>query len=182
MDIPEKIETKRLILRPFNRSDFEVFSNIIKDSEVSKNIKFVLRSESASDIKTLFQSIIDSYNTSTPIFALVIINKESKNRIGTCGLIPLERSNNVECFYALLSRYRGQGFAIESMKKLIEYAFSSLNLSKITAFINPKDLRLWKVAERIGMKYMGHIQNININSKAMVFTIEKSEYEVQRFY
>jgi RimJ/RimL family protein N-acetyltransferase len=182
MDLPKQIETKRLILRPFNRDDFEVFSKIINDSEVSKNIKFVLKSELINDINAVFQSIIDSYSTSEPAFALIILNKESSTRIGICGLIPLENINNVECFYALLSRYRGQGFAIEAMKKLIEYAFSKLNLIKITAFINPKDSRLWKVAERIGMKYMGHIQSNNINSKAMVFTIEKSEYEIQSFY
>ncbi|MFX1503487.1 MAG: GNAT family N-acetyltransferase, partial [Promethearchaeota archaeon] len=124
--------------RPFNWDDFEVFSNIVKDTEVSKNMKFVLKGEFVNDINTLFQTIINSYSTSEPIFALVIINKESRNRIGTCGLIPLKNSNITECFYALLPKYRGQGFAIESMKKIIEYAFSKPNFLIILAYINPK--------------------------------------------
>ncbi len=182
MDLPNRIETKRLILRPINQDDFEFLSEIFKVDDIAENLKFLLNTKPENDKKTLIQSIIASHSTSEPNVALIIINRESKNRIGTCGLIPLEGSDDVECFYALLPRYRGQGFAIESMKKLIEYAFMKLNLSKISAFINPKSTSLWKVAERVGMKYMGHIEYNNITSKAMFFTIEKSEYEIQRFY
>ena len=182
MDLPIQIETKRLILRPFNRDNFEVFSNLMKDTEVIQNLKFVIKSEPEKDIKTLFQSIIDSYSTSGPIFALMITTKESGNYIGFCGLINLKEDNEAECFYALLPRYRGHGFAIESVKKLIGYTFSELGLTRIIKFINPKDSRLWKVAERVGMKYMGHVQLDNISSKVMYFSIEKTEFEAQQFY
>lgn len=182
MNVTNQIETKRLILRSTNQDDFEFILEIFEVNDIAENLKFFLKNKPEKDKKTLIRSIIASHNTSGPMVALIIINKESNNLIGICGLIPLESSNEVECFYALLPRYRGQGFAIESMKKLIEYAFTKLNLAKIIAFINPKSASLWKVAERIGMKYMGQIQYNNITSMAMFFTIEKSEYEIQRFY
>lgn len=182
MDISSQLESKRLILRPFTQNNIEVFSNIMNDAQVSNNLKFVLKTEIGKNIEDLFHSIISSYNTSEQVVALEIIIKGSGNSIGFCGLTPVKDDRIVECFYALLPRFRGYGFAIEAMKKLIDYAFLKLNISKVNAFINPKNSKLWKVAERIGMKYMGDIQIKEISSKAMYFSIEKTEFEAQRSY
>ncbi|MFX0136657.1 MAG: GNAT family N-acetyltransferase [Candidatus Hodarchaeota archaeon] len=182
MILPNHLETKRLILRPFRRDDFRVFSNLLKDPEVSENLKFVLKTEIEQNIKNLFQSVITFQNTSEAIYALVITHKETSDSIGSCGLIYLEENNETICFYSLLPRYRGHGFAIEAMKKLIEYAFLKLNLSKLTIYINPKNKHSWKVAERTGMKYLGQVELSNISSKAMIFSIEKREFKAQQLY
>ncbi|MFX0105613.1 MAG: GNAT family N-acetyltransferase [Candidatus Hodarchaeota archaeon] len=181
MVLLSQLESKRLILRPFTQGTFEVFSNIINDAQVSKNLKFVLKTEIGKNIEDLFHSIIKSYSTSEQMVALEIIIKGNGEPIGLCGLIPLKDKKIVECFYALLPRFRGQGFAIEAMKKLIDYAFLNLNISKVIAILNPRNSKLWKVAERIGMKYLGHIQLKEILSKAMYFSIEKTEFEAQKF-
>jgi len=131
---------------------------------------------------SFFSSILNSYDTLDPIFALVIINKENKNYLGTCGLKSLSDNGTVECFYALLPEYRRNGFAIESMLKLLEYSFEELKILKIVIFIHPNNTRGWKVAERIGMKYMGHIKHNNIVPKAMLFSIEEKEYKMQSFH
>ena len=67
------------------------------------------------------------------------------------------------------------------MKKLIDYAFSNLNISKVIAYINPEIPKSWKVAERIGMKYMGQKLLKEISSNVMYFSIEEREFEAQRF-
>jgi len=181
MDLPFQLESKRLILRPFTHDNIEVFSNIINDAQVSKNLKFILKTEIGENIEDLFDFIINSSNTSEQAIALEIIIKESGNCIGFCGLISLKDDMIMECFYALLPKFRGYGFAIEAMKKLIDYAFLKLNISKIIAYINPKSQQLWKVAERIGMKYLGQKQLKDISSKAMCFSIDKTEFEAQKF-
>ena len=112
----------------------------------------------------------------------MICNKENEDFIGTCGLKSLGDNETVECFYALLPEYRGNGFAIESMLKLLGFSFEELKISKIVIYVHPNNTRAWKVAERIGMKYMGHIQLINFVPKAMLFSIEKKEYEAQHLY
>ena len=179
---PNKLETKRLVLRPLTKDDFSVFSNLLKNNDVSNNLEFILKRKQVINIKNLFQSLMNTSNTSNPICTLLIINKETGDAIGSCGLLILEGSNEAECFYILLSEYRGSGYAIEAMKKLIEYGFSKLNLLKIIAYINPKEPPLWKVAERVGMKYLGHKQINAISSKAMYYSIEKNEFEAQRGY
>jgi RimJ/RimL family protein N-acetyltransferase len=182
MNLPKKLETRRLILRPFIQDDFEIFSNIMKYEDVVNNLKFVLKVKSEKNAESLFKSIIVSYNSTTPILALLISNKESGVFIGTCGLFSLEGGNKAEIFYTVFPKYRKYGFAIEAVKRLLKYAFIVLNLSKIIAYINPKESRVWKVAERVGLKYMGQIQIKEISSNAMYFSIEKGEFEAQEEY
>jgi len=150
MKVPERLETKRLILRPYSEKDINEF--------------------------------LDFYKTSDPGFSLVISNKEDDTCLGICGLNLIKDNNNVGCLLALLPEFRGNGFAIEAMLKLIEYAFINLKIPEIVAYINPNNTRGWKVAERIGMKYLGHVQHSDFIPKAMLFTIKKEEYVVQRSY
>jgi len=182
MNLPNQIETKRLILRPYCQADFEVFSKIIEDDDVSKNLKFVLNIKPEKNKTSLFQYIIGSYSSKHPILALIISTKQEGYYIGSCGLIPLEDGSGAEIFYIVFPKYRGYGYAIEAMKKLIEFAFKGLNLTRLITFIQPTNSRSWKVAERIGMKYLGHKQIRNISSKAMYFLIEKTEFEAQWDY
>ncbi|MHA2121967.1 MAG: GNAT family N-acetyltransferase, partial [Promethearchaeota archaeon] len=101
-----------------------------------------------------------------------------------CGFCSLETTDDkrVKCVYALLPEYRGNGYTIEAMLKLIDYAFTEFKIPKIVAYILPSNTRGWKVAERIGMKYMGHVQHIDFTPKAMFFSIEKEEYMIQHSY
>lgn len=94
----------------------------------------------------------------------------------------IEDGSGAEIFYIVFPKYRGYGYAIEAMKKLIEFAFKGLNLTRLITFIHPTNSKAWKVAERIGLKYMGHKQIKDISSNAMYFSIEKAEFEVQLDY
>ncbi len=182
MKAPERLETRRLVLRPYIDNDFKSFSLLMKDESFSKNRYLTPEQLTPRGEKSLFSSIINSYNSPEPIFAWVICIKENEDFIGTCGLKSLSDNGTVECFYALLPEYRRNGFAIESMLKLLEFSFEELKILKIVIFIHPNNTRAWKVAERIGMKYMGHIKHNNIVPKAMLFSIEEKEYKVQRFH
>ena len=150
MKVPERLETKRLILRPYSEEDINQF--------------------------------LDSYKNADPGFSLVISNKEYNSYLGTCGLYPIRDGNSVGLIYALLPKFRGNGFAIEAMLKLIEYVLIMLKIPKIIVYIHPDNTHGWKVAERIGMKYMGHVQHNDFIPKAMLLTLTKDEYVGQHLY
>lgn len=150
MKVPERLETKRLILRPYSEEDINQF--------------------------------LDSYKNADPGFSLVISNKEYNSYLGTCGLYPIKDSNRVGLIIALLPEFRGNGYAIEALLKLIEFSFSTLNILEIIAYIHPDNTHGWKVAERIGMKYMGQIQHKDFIPKAMLFTLKRREYTFQHSY
>jgi RimJ/RimL family protein N-acetyltransferase len=179
MNIPNILETKRLIIRPFNKDDLNPFISFMINEEATKYLSFTEAEKTPEGAKTLIHSIINSYNTQYSVCALAITQKESGKYLGSCGLTPLKNNNDAECFYALLPEYWGNGYAIECMRKLFDHAFTELKLSKIIAHVKPKNTRSWKTAERAGMKYMGQIRLENLPSEVMLFSIERSDFEVQ---
>ncbi|MFW9818412.1 MAG: GNAT family N-acetyltransferase [Candidatus Thorarchaeota archaeon] len=176
MDLPKTIETKRLILRLLNIDDIEFFSRIIKDNSVSENLNYIFDNNDIENPEFLFKSIINVSEKSETILCYVVLRRVTNDLAGLCGLRLSLDKNEAICFYYLIPLYRGSGFAIESMKKIIELGFLQLSLSKISIFINPNSSGLWKVAERIGMKYLGHIKICGALLKAMYFSIEKKEF------
>jgi len=179
MKIPSKLKTKRLILRPFSSEDFKVFCKLLEEEQFRKGIKFDQRNNTTDTTKNWLNSIIQLYNSPSPIFSLIITHKESDACLGSCGLTKTEDFKVFRCYYILFPQYWGNGYAIEAMKKLFEYAFLDLHLTKLVAYITSGNNRGWKAAERAGMKYLGDLINKNTSQREMLFTIEKKEFEHQ---
>jgi ribosomal-protein-alanine N-acetyltransferase len=182
MKIPERLETRRLELCPFKEENFSDFCDIINNEYCAKYLSSKSDQYFLEKAKSLFSSIISAYDSPHPLFTLKISPKENNDCIGACGLKLSTEGSDVECFYSLHQLYQGHGFAIEAMLKLLEYSFNVLNIPKIIIFLHPNNSKSWKVAERIGMKYMGQLQHKTIIPKAMLFTLKKEEYAIQRLY
>jgi ribosomal-protein-alanine N-acetyltransferase len=179
MKIPSILTTKRLILRPFSSEDFKVFCELLEIKQFRKGIKFDQRNNASDVAKNWLNSIIKSYNSKSPIFSLLITHGESNACLGSCGLTKREDFKVVRCYYILFPKYWGNGYAIEAIKKLFEYAFLDLHLTKLEVYITSGNNRGWKAAERAGMKYLGDVINKNTSHREMLFTIEKKEFERQ---
>ena len=182
MKFPERLETKRLVLRRYRMSDINNFYQLLKNKHIIENFNLKPKLQNFENVRSLFSSLLNVHNSSYPTFALAICNKLNDDFLGTCGLKSLKNGSEMECFCALLPSFWGFGFAIEAMLKLLEFAFTVLKSQKILIHMPPNNSRAWKVAERVGMKYMGHVPHYDSDMRTMLFSIEKKEYEAQRFY
>ncbi len=83
------------------------------------------------------------------------IHKETGDFIGRCGLLPwtLEGQNEVEVAFALSKSYWGQGLATEAARGIVQYAYETLNLSRLVCLIEEGNQASVKVATKIGMKF-----------------------------
>ena len=106
-----------------------------------------------------------------------IIHKVNEQLLGLIFLKPLTSSNEMECFIILFSQYRGDGFAIEALKKSIEFAFSTLKIDTLFAYVSQDNKRGWLVAERSGMKYMGDTIIEHKNKKVMKYLMNKNDFD-----
>ncbi|MFX1278275.1 MAG: GNAT family N-acetyltransferase [Promethearchaeota archaeon] len=176
----EKLETRRLKLCPFMEDNFKNFFDTINNKYCMNYINRTSEGSVLEKAKTLFSSIIGSYNTPNAHLILKILKKETNEYIGACGLMKSNMNEAIECFYTLLPFHQGNGYTIEAMLKLFEFSFNILNIPKIIVFLHPDNSKGWKVAERIGMKYLGHYMHSYLSFKVMLFSIEKQEYVSQR--
>jgi RimJ/RimL family protein N-acetyltransferase len=144
--------------RPYVRSD------IPHGIRVSKHIKPIIFHDDSSDMKFL------------------IYKKITNEFIGLCGITTDFENLSGKLFYILTPYHKGYGYAIESIKLLIKYGFTELNLNLIKAEI-PVDLKeAWKPVERAGMAYMGDYQGKNQKTRFLLFIIDKKEYLNQALY
>lgn len=155
MNLPPVIETARLIIRRHTSDDADAFVEFMTDTEATRFLDFEPEQKTPGGARELLDYIIASYETDDPVFALAIIDKETGAFMGSCGLSRLTDQDGVECFYSLLPRYWGWGFATEAALAMLFYAFEQLNLDKVVAHMSAENTRAWSVARNIGMTDMG---------------------------
>jgi len=159
-EVLNTLETKRLLIKQINQMEF-----YRKDSELRQSFK-------SHTEQTNFST---DFHRNTLIFT--ITHKVSSQLLGLIFLKPLNISNEMECYLILFPQYRGNGYAIEALKKSIEFVFSTLKKDTLNAFINQDNKRGWLVAERSGMKYLGDIIIEQKNMKIMKFSLNKNDFD-----
>lgn len=171
-----KIETGRLILRPFNMADLEAFSLICADPEVMRFIG----DGKALDMETVKQrmlSWISSYNEQG--FGLLALTlKENNKLLGFCGLIEqvVDGESYVELGYRLDRTFWGKGIATEAALSIRDYAFNQLDIPYLISIIHVDNTASKMVAHKIGMNHMKqtHFKGVLVD----VFHITKSSSDL----
>jgi RimJ/RimL family protein N-acetyltransferase len=155
MKLPPTIETARLIIRRHLSEDLEPFTEFMTDEEATRFLDFEPEQKTPEGVRDLLDFVIASYDSSDPVFALAIIDKETGVFMGSCGLSPLTDGEGVECYYSLLPKYWGWGFATEASLAMLYYAFEELKLPKVVAHMSEENTKAWRVALNLGMSDMG---------------------------
>lgn len=118
------IETDRLIVRDFNMDDLPDLHDIFGDDETMKNCEPAYTLEKTADFLQKF--CIDKKG------AVAAVCKESSKVIGY--ILFKEFDEEVyEIGWIFNKAYWRKGYAFESCKAVIDYAFDSLNVHKIFA-------------------------------------------------
>ena len=133
------------------------------------------------EVTSLVDFIKNNVGDSKKGYLFKISVRDSEILLGYCGFIQVNDLNAV-CFYFLFPEYRGNGYAIEAVKKMFEFVFKTLKLVEIRAYIEMDNNRGWKVAERAGMMYMGDYSHEEPQIKLMRFKISNTDFVRQIFY
>src|SRR5205814_9552871 len=81
-----------------------------------------------------------------------IIEKRSNALIGSINLKgPPSVTRDVEIGWGIVRNVRGQGFATEASQRVVEWVFSSNNVSRISATVPQDNGASQNVARRLGM-------------------------------
>lgn len=153
MDIT--IETERLILRELLPSDDEAMFELDSNPEVHKylgNKPVTTIEECRTTIELVRKQYIEN-----GIGRFAMIEKSSGNFAGWTGLkfikVPINNHINFyEVGYRLIQKYWGKGYATESTKASLSYAFEKLHANEVYGITNVENLQSKKVLEKCGLK------------------------------
>ena len=146
-----KIETDRLIIKSNQEVDLEPLAALWADPEVTY---YMGGPRNYEEILKILRE--DAQLNPQPAFDLwPVIEKETGQIIGTGGILEkdIEGRNQYEIIYVLAKSAWGKGFATEAASSLKDYAFNQLGLKRITALIDPDNLKSEIVATKIGLGY-----------------------------
>ncbi|MES2150604.1 MAG: GNAT family N-acetyltransferase [Pseudomonadota bacterium] len=73
--------------------------------------------------------------------------------IGMCGLIKRDTLEHVDIGYALLPPYRGQGYAYEAARAVVEHARRDVGLARLLAITAPSNAASNALLQKLGLQF-----------------------------
>lgn len=148
----------RVMLRDIEENDWEDVHKYASQPIVCKYQPWGPNTlkESQSFVK---EAIEDFKKSSRTRFVFAIIEKQTEKMIGVVEFnIRDEINRKGEIGYILHPMYWGQGFASEVAKLIVNFIFNELNMHRIYATCDPRNIASSKVLEKIGMTLEGRMR------------------------
>ena len=147
-----RIETHRLILRPFRLEDAEdMFSGWASDPEVTRFLTWPPH-KSADLTRMLLEDWVPRYENGD-YFNWAIELKETGRVIGNISVVSLnEYIEAGDIGYCMSRAYWGRGIMPEALRAVMDYLFDTVKLSRITASHDVNNPNSGRVMAKAGMK------------------------------
>jgi RimJ/RimL family protein N-acetyltransferase len=139
-------ETARLHLRPPEATDVPVFTPLIGDYRVSKNLSRVPHPYSEEDGQNWVLDIAAKHRSGED-YSFAITRKSDGVFIGVCGVHP---SRQFEIGYWLGELYWGMGYATEAAHRVVRFAFEELGTPTVIAGHMTDNPASGRVLEKLG--------------------------------
>ena len=141
------IETERLIIRNFKPEDGEDLAEILTDPEVTYFEPY----ETFSHDQALAEAV--KFSESNCFYAVAL--KDTGKVIGKLYFHDDDYFGRFELGFTFNLAYQGKGYAKESSKALINYAFEHMGARRIIAEADTTNEQSWRLLEALGMRREG---------------------------
>lgn len=165
----KQIETERLIIRSFREDDWKDLYEYLSNENVVRFEPYGVFTEEDCRREAVHRSGNQAFRA--------VCLKDSHKLIGNLYFEAME-FNTWELGYVFNGKYHHQGYAAESARALINYAFTELSARRIIAMCNPENTPSWKLLESLNFRREGHlIQNIYFKKDSQDRPIWLDTYE-----
>ena len=154
------LESKRLILRPFNIKDVEDVFLYASDDIVTKFLRWPTHVSIGETEEILKKSFINKAG----IYAIELKNKNKC--IGCIELRVCEKHDKASFGYVLNREYWNNGYMTEALEAILSLSFSKLKLNRVESTHYVGNEGSGRVMEKCGMKYEGKgLQEVKVKGK-----------------
>ncbi|WP_162199399.1 GNAT family N-acetyltransferase [Kiloniella litopenaei] len=158
-----RIETARMILRPYAMEDAPSLQRIASDPKV---LEFLPDDPlSLEEVEGIITWSIGCHKSNSKEklhkLNLAILSKETEQLIGWCGLGPADWDQSlIEIYYTIAPEHWGKGFATEAASALRNYALKTIEIKKLVGIVAVENAASNKVLQKLGMKYEGQLHTV----------------------
>ncbi len=176
----KRLETSRLILRPFQGEDAEdMFRNYCADPDVTKFLTWA----TYTSIQDAHERIafLQAQYAKGEAWDWAIVHKEIGQVIGSIGVVSVsEKVSAVEVGYCIGRRWWRQGITSEAFSALIDDLFTNCGVNRITSRHDPNNPGSGAVMRKCGLRYEGTARQADWNNQGLCdaahYAILKDDY------
>jgi RimJ/RimL family protein N-acetyltransferase len=169
MELLNEIKSEKLIIRKFRSDDWKDIYEYLSDEKVVRFEPYEPFSEQESKEEAIYRAKNEKF--------IAVCLKDSGKVIGNLYFAKQDYET-YELGYVFNANYWHNGYATESAKALMNYAFKEWKVRRIIAMCNPENEASWRLLERLKMRREGHLhQNIYFKTNANNQPIWQDTYE-----
>jgi RimJ/RimL family protein N-acetyltransferase len=151
------LETDRLRLRPFTEDDFEALHAYQSSPDVTRFLYWEARGP--QEVRAALEKKIASraIRSEGDVLALAVELKDTSQMVGDFILqLTSEQHRTAELGYVIHPDRQGHGYATEAGRVLLRIAFEHLNLHRVVAGLDARNVASARVLEKLGMRQEAH--------------------------
>lgn len=165
------LETERLLLREYSKADapfiFELMNSegwltFIGDRSI----------HSLKDAESYIEKFYLPSYEQNGYGAYIVILKELKKPIGSCGLYKREDLEHPDVGFAFLGSYLGKGFGFEATTALLKFAKEIWNRTTILGIVQANNISSIKLLEKLGLNQKGTYSFKDASEELLLFSTQ----------
>ena len=163
----KRLETERLLLRPFTIDDAGLmFNNWANDDEVTKYLTWPSH-KSINDTINILGEWIQNHEKND-FYNWAIVLKEINEPVGSISVVKQDDDiGMVRIGYCIGRKWWNRGITSEALGALIEFFFVEAGINRIEAMHDSNNPISGKVMAKCGMKYEGLMRQAGRNNQGI---------------
>ena len=155
-----KLNTKRLVLRDWNRKDMEYLIENLNNINITKWMHIIPNPYTLEDAKK-WMKICEEIEEPRVNYHLAIELKFERHIIGGIALTNVDSLDQTATIgYWLGEKYWNKNYAAEALEEILEFSFNKLNLRRINSSTFVGNVSSRKMLEKYGFKEEGFRKKI----------------------
>lgn len=147
------LETENFILKPVDPADaVEIFKNWTSDPEVTKYMRYTTHRSPEDTREWLANDAIA--NEGDSIYNWEFVLKNTREIIGTGGLVYKKDIDTYEIGYNIMKKYWHQGKTSEIAGEFVRFAKEELHATKLFGCHAKDNVNSGRVLQKLGFKYV----------------------------
>lgn len=177
----KRLETPRLILRPFIWEDREaMYRNWASDPEVTQYLRWS-HYTSPEDAGPVLREWLDSY-ARPDFYQWAIVPKAVGEPIGSISVVGYDnRIGQPEIGYCIGKPWWRQGYTSEALRAVIGFLIGEAGADRVESWHDPRNPNSGAVMKKCGMTYEGTLRRADHNNQGIcdicIYSILASEWE-----
>lgn len=144
-----KLETPRILLRPFAADDLGALCNLTANIDF---MRFSFGPKTRAETQEVLEKFL-AWNRADEPSQFALIDRQTTRLFGFCGFLhqEVDGAKEIEIGYRLHPDFWDKGLATEAARAVRDHAFRDLKLARVVSLVHVDNHASKRVAEKNGM-------------------------------